>query len=949
MKNKANKNNKNNYKNTISYESFLKSYNNKKQDKQEDSKINNELYINIDSKNYFIQTTKKNALLVKTRIEGFKEKKNKDNHDEEIKKETLTKEIMKKFLDKLYPKCEISARKISYLISKEIRANKKINRNTIEEPINYFFSNRYDLKYSTSLIFTKEFFRNCGYILCYIFSKINENTIKQIGGIRYYIDKLIKKNKNVIIDFYDYCTENDLDPSEVKKGSVWEKIEKKYDIPPEMIFLVNVFGEIDTLEFDIDFEGELLNEEDIKLFTITILNMSFIFPKLIHANINFINNKLQYYLYEKYYSKILNILKLAEDSIKKNKIKNIDSIYNKKWDFSHEFNLEEYRQNQNETIKKENINKKKIFDKYSILYITELKRNSNLRNNSRGSICNSTILKNLNGKILTTNIFGDLEEISEDSEDDNFLQEVIRKPRSENIYIKNNINDNDDNNGNKTKENQENKENLQDNKKTYKKSQNLIIYDIILMIICGVTRLNTIKKLNILSNDFYNNDLISYLNDYFGIDAFSIDSEFHVLDLLYNKTKNLDLLNVEINSLDILSFDKILGVIYKNHSLTSLKLSLFSSDVSYLIITLYKAYEEIKTNEEIINYVINEGKNCTFENLEEKIINDISFYFIENINLLFEIIKEKNNLEVLGFNFDLPDILINNMNFKLPIIKFILNIIFLIDNNESKNKNKIKKLTLLSPQTIFDNRLENNINDIFKDIKLYNNKKIEELNIQVQLYNIIYIKNIISRNLIKLSIGDLDIITLDELVNYLTSYEFSSRSILTELSIQIIKNITIFDTKVKLILRKLFNIKIENLFELKLFTNLIIKNKFDYLYLIKIIQNNWIASYIILLNKRCKDILSEYSSRKKDILFIASYSIQKNYFNDLGKKAIKKDKNKTSEEAFWILKYILCCRYSNYSLNFMEIKKIIYSILKYIYLTHNIKLKHKIEDIKKSP
>ena len=289
------------------------------------------------------------------------------------------------------------------------------------------------------------------------------------------------------------------------------------------------------------------------------------------------------------------------------------------------------------------------------------------------------------------------------------------------------------------------------------------------------------------------------------------------------------------------------------------------------------------------------------------------------------------------------------MNFKLPIIKFILNILFLIDNNESKNKNKIKKLTLLSPQTIFDNRLENNINDIFKDIKLCNNKKIEELNIQVQLYNIIYIKNLISKNLIKLSIGDLDIITLDELVNYLTSYEFSSRSLLNELSIQIIKNIIYFDTKVKLILRKLFNIKIENLFELKLFTNLIIKNKFDYLYLIKIIQNNWIASYTILLNKQCKDILSEYSSRKKDILFIASYSIQKNYFNDLGKKAIKKDKNKTSEEAFWILKYILYCRYSNYSLNFMEIKRIIYSILKYIYLTHNIKLKHKIEDIKKSP
>ena len=169
------------------------------------------------------------------------------------------------------------------------------------------------------------------------------------------------------------------------------------------------------------------------------------------------------------------------------------------------------------------------------------------------------------------------------------------------------------------------------------------------------------------------------------------------------------------------------------------------------MITLFKAYEEIKTYEEIRNYAINKGKNLTFEMLEEKIVNDISLYFIENINLLFKIIKDKDNLEVLGFNFDLPEVLINNMNYKLPIMKFILNIIFLIDNNESKNKNKIKNLTLLSPRTIFDNRLENNINDIFKDIKLYNNKTLEELNIQVQLYNIIHIKNIISQKLIKLS------------------------------------------------------------------------------------------------------------------------------------------------------------------------------------------------------
>ena len=78
------------------------------------------------------------------------------------------------------------------------------------------------------------------------------------------------------------------------------------------------------------------------------------------------------------------------------------------------------------------------------------------------------------------------------------------------------------------------------------------------MIICGVTRIDTIKRLDLSSNDFYNKDLIIYLKKYFNIDVSLIDAEFHTLDLLYNKTKNLDILNLEINSLDILSFDKIL-------------------------------------------------------------------------------------------------------------------------------------------------------------------------------------------------------------------------------------------------------------------------------------------------------------------------------------------------------------------------------------------------------
>lgn len=928
-------------KKTISYNKYLYSNTNRAKDEESNFIINKDLYINIDSKNYFIQTKANDALITNQRIESFKDNKNTDNTDEAIKKEELTKEIMKKFLNKLYPKCDISARKISSYISRDIKSIKKLNSDTMEEYINYFFKNRYDIKYSTTLKFTKEFFTNCGYIFCYIYSKLSESKIYQIGGIKKYIDKIIEEKKNVIIDFYNYCTDNGFDPSEKKKTKVWKELKKNYEIPSEMIFLVNIFQGITTLEFSIDFEGELLTEEDINLYTITILNISYILPNLDHINVNFINNELQYYLYEKYYKKIFNLLKISEENIKKNKIKNIFAIYNKKWDFEHEFNLEEYRQIFLEKQKKnKNINDIK-FDKYSILYTYDNKNDIDVKNKKRSSIVvNSAILRNVKTKLdLEYDGFEVISDEEEEDNDDPFF-EKMKTIRSETIYVK----------GSKLNEKnkiQNNKNNVEENNNQNQiidiRNQYDLIYNIILMIICGVTRIKTIKKLNLLSNDFYNLNLISYLKRYFGIDVISIDPEFHVLDLLYNKTINLDLLNIEINSLDILSFDKILGVIYKNRFLRSLKFSLFSSEVSYLIITLFKAYEEIKSNEDIAKYVVNEGKNFTLEKFEKKIVDDIALCFIENISLLFEIIKTKKNLEVLGLNFDIPYVLINNMNYKLPIIKFILNILFLIDNNEIENKSKITKLTILSPYTILDNKLENNINDIFKDITIYkNSKKLKELNIQITCYNIIHIKNIISQNLIKLSIGDLDIFTFNQLVNYLTSYEFSINSSLTNLNIKLLRNITTFDTKLKFILQKLFNIKIKSLLELQLFSNIIITDKIAFLYLTKILYNNWIPSYIITLNKKSKDIINKYYSNKNNIEFLVTCSIEKIIFKEISLNSLKKDehdqKNDINDEVFWMLKYIFYCRYYDYNLTFNEISNVIYSILKYLYLTSNVNL-----------
>ena len=686
------------------------------------------------------------------------------------------------------------------------------------------------------------------------------------------------------------------------------------------------------LDINIEFDGEVLGEEDIKLFTITILNINYILPKLEHLNLNLIHNKLQFFLYKRYYKKIFNLFALGEETIKKNKIKEHSLIYNIKWDFEKEFNLNEYRKNDisNEILE---VNKV-IYDDYSILCFTQEKSLKGEIDGKKG-IFNSLVYNSSTDNLIKVS--------KKDNNKINKKFSLFKKNIEDYEILEN------DSSSLKTtsKKNKKNEKEQNGNKNEYIKilENNSGIFDIILMTLCGVTKIESIKKLNLLSNDFYNKDLINYMIKNYGVDIASIDDEFHILDMLYNKTKNLDLLNIEINSLDIMSFDKIMGIICKSQSLNSLKLSFFSADVSYLTITLLKVYEQIKKNEEIAEFVLNEGKNFTVDNFEKKIVNDISTFFIDNLYLLFEIIKNDNKLEALGFNFDLPDILIDNMNYRIPIFKLMLNIIILIDNKELKNINKIKTLTLLSPYTKFDNRIGNNIDIIFKDIQIYKNCNVlKELNLQLQFYNVNYIKNIISPNLTKLSIDDLDYFSFNKIVNYLTSYNFSIKSSLIHLSIKLLNKIVYFDTEIKNAFNKLFNIKIKNLLELELYSNIIIKNKINYSYLIKMLSNNWIPSYKIILNENevTNKIIND--NNNKEIYFLVSKSIenivkkneQKDCFN---KSDIKNDEN----EVFWILKYLFNCKYSNQSLTFFEIKYLIFTILKYLYSTFNVKISYQIK------
>ena len=854
-------------------------------------------YLKIDQKNFFSEMKKEDYEYLEDIISSYNEKKGKGTRIEAIN------EIMKAFLEKISPNCDAEPLFISKYLSKEIFKFRKLTKNKVEEYINYFFSFRYELLYSTNFCLNLKTIKYLGYILSYMFSKFHKYSIKEGKEFKYLIKKTVEKRIDALMDYYKYINENNIKETDnkSKKTFYWKKNRSKYLIPPELNFLINRFIKIKTIEIELDFQGEIIDVENFKLISLFLLNVDYIFINLTHIKINFINQNLQYELYSGYFRDLVSGANVNRNIIKKNNVKYPELIYDKKWNFQYTFNLEEHRIIDMEKNKDKLNNKNLIYDDYNLLYFNKTKKEI-----SEDQMLNSTIEKNKNpeNEINKKEIQNNKKNIIK--EDKLHLEKKNREKHIINNIIKG-------------------KNHYQDTIKSNSK-----FLDLLAMLICSLGRLNSISTLDIIMNDSYNNEFIINLFNSYDIDGDLIDNNFHILDFVYNKIRDIKRLNIEINALDSLTFSKVLNLIHKNTKLTTLQFSLFSSDATYFRMSLLKLYNQIIDNAENLIRI-------KHANIESKILNDLLPFFLDNISVLFEILKRYKNMETLGFNFDLPAILINQQNYIKPILKFILNLLFLIDSH----KCKLQKLTILAPSIVIDNRLMSGVNDFFSDINISNNNKIlNELNIQIQLYQIIDIKNIISPRLIKLNLGDLDLITFKYLIKYLISYKFCCNSKLESLGIGLIKTITRFNTELKILFRELFNIKLNNLLELNLYTNVIIINEKDYKYLIDILKGNWISSLTIILNSKSNDILNKYKTLKNSIQFFVP--------TKLTTKIVDKNININNQDyndiIYWYLKYLFDFRYCNSSSDFTSKKIYINSILKYLYIEKNVKIKHSLID-----
>ena len=891
---------------------------------EEDEYLEEDNYFKIDAKNTFS-------------IGDAEESKDKlykilnDNDDFIIENYELQKKILSIFYEKIY-RTDSDPFNICHNISRQLMKSLNINKNTIDEKLDFFINKKnYDYKYTKIFEFNKENMSYLGYILTYSYNKFGSFKISNSKDLKANVEKTKEEKMDVLTLFYANCFENNKSQEECSKTMFWKKNRSNFHLPGTFIFLINILIYMKTIEINLNFEEEKLTKDDVNLFILCILNIQYIFPPKINIKINLIHEELQCLVYRRFYKELfLNTKKGNFKMIYMNK----NDLYKKKWDFETDFLLEKHRKNRkneterifnSETLVEENSNLNDVYktpnkDDYVVIYnhtnSNKIQINSEKYLNIYKSIRNSKNISAFNYK----------EEVPKNNNNnDNLNTSALSKKsfisnKSQSLSITNTSNKMINNPN-------ENFQNLHyDNIiETFKKSLGLI-----LLTIDSLNKITNMKRLDLIINDCYKSEFQFYFHNFCATET---NNKFHIVDILINKVRSLEDLNIEFNILDHITFNKILSFINYNLSLTSIKFSFFSSDATYLRQTIYKIFYQ---------NLGGKVKNTSISN----IINMILPYFEENLEVLFELIKIKD-LKKIAVNFDTPTIIEINNSYMNTIFKFVMNLLFLVDNPNTR----IEKLTILSPSTKFDSRFLPSIDNILEDINFNeNNKFLDELSLHFEIFMLKNIKNLISERLILLNIGDCDEYTFRELTEFLTSLKFCRNSSLKILSISLINSIIKYKKEIKINLYKIFSIKIKQLEQLSIYTN-IYMNKEDYYNSINIFKNNWISKCRLTLNIK-SEIDDEDIEQNNNIFYLVPHSledtlmpneelvIRNKIFNDKNKKnIIECDKD---DNIYWILKQIFNKKYYNFGnkIKIRRRKDIIFNTLKYLYFTKTVNLKY---------
>ena len=410
------------------------------------------------------------------------------------------------------------------------------------------------------------------------------------------------------------------------------------------------------------------------------------------------------------------------------------------------------------------------------------------------------------------------------------------------------------------------------------------VLDLIIITTYYIRILDKLHALNMKCPDVFSSEIRECYN------SINNTKEINFLNLLVD-VDHLNILDIEFNSLDFINFEKILGLINANSNLSSLKLIFFSFDKFYSLGGILKILSDINDPNLSMDLL---NKNQNFEN---SVLNQFFLdKFQKNLEILSILLRNRHkSLNELSLLLNIPTLILNNDNYILSLIKFIINvfIFFCFD------KNQIKIFKLIAPLINLDNRKTIFLNNLFGKVTPDNLNNVHTLILQFNFYKMNNIINLLSANLTTLSIGNFDLDTFSSLVTKITSDEFLKESKLVNIKIVLNENIIEYDDNIKNNFLKLLQKYPKNLLNFDILTN--IKINCEQLHeIIVLIKKSYVNKFIITFNEESESAIKEII--KKDLTYVVNMNKESEQnLKYLTKVLIKKlkvnneDKNKSVE------------------------------------------------------
>ena len=315
------------------------------------------------------------------------------------------------------------------------------------------------------------------------------------------------------------------------------------------------------------------------------------------------------------------------------------------------------------------------------------------------------------------------------------------------------------------------------------------VFDVILCFFYSIKKIKYLKSLNItMPNGFIkeNIDLIKIRS--IPHNALVDISNINLFEYI-TPISSVNSFSISFNFLEKKTFENVLFIIQNNSDLREIKLNFFDS-YNLNSYNLMKIYQEcgVFTSNDIFR---NETKIIMNKRIEKIIKQKLLQYLELNLEKLFLLIQTKKSLERLEIIIKLPSKLLESGNendgYHIAIMKFIINLIILLNSE----KLYLKEFKLILPFFNFDNRAYPIIGEVFDKMNLLTkNPQLKSLILEASIYKIYNLKNIISYNLQNLILGEMDLESFQNLIQFYQSDDFIQNSQLRVLNISLNKTVT---------------------------------------------------------------------------------------------------------------------------------------------------------------